>query len=134
MTAYKHMNKRKCSRLFFIFLKMEILYLISYVEHPHPFVRWNDGLLKRHCISLHGMTSFSASGSPKGSYLMRCCQCSVIEHSTKPSNNQTLPPNPTWVLATSFPLQSVQMQTADVLYLCTLVVYQAKNNGMITMT
>lgn len=85
MTAYKYMIKTKCSGLSSIFLKMEVSYLISYVEHPHPFVRWNDGILKKHRVT------FSASGSLKGSYLMHCCQCSIIEHSTKPNKNQTPP-------------------------------------------
>lgn len=114
MTAYKCMNKRKGSRLSSISSRWKCC-LISYVEHPHPSVRWNDGLLKRHWINLHRMTSFSASGSPQGLYLMHCCQCSVIEHLTKPNKTPT-PPKILLesLLLISYFTQSVQMETTEI--------------------
>lgn len=89
MVAYKHMNKEKGSRLASIFPSNgNTMFDLICRASPPPFMRWNDGLLKRHWISLHWMTSSSASGSPKRSYLMHCYQCSVIaEHSTKPNKN-----------------------------------------------
>lgn len=46
MPLRQHLNKRKGGWLIFHFLKMEIICLILHEEHPYPFVRWNDGLLK----------------------------------------------------------------------------------------